>query len=48
LGVWRLVVRLRSELVVVTGGIAVWWMTCAHAVGRIDHSDGPRVSCCDA
>ena len=44
---WRLMVRLRSELVVVTRRISVWGMAGAHCVGRIDHSDSP-LSCCDA
>lgn len=47
LWLWWLMVRLRSELVVITRGVAVWWMTCAHVAGRIDHSDRP-LSCCDA
>jgi hypothetical protein len=40
-----LMVRLRCKLVV-TGGVCVWGMACAHAVGRIDQSDSP-LSCCD-
>ena len=38
---WWLLVRLRSELVVITGGIDVWGMSCAHVVGDIDQSDSP-------
>lgn len=40
---WRLMVKLRSELVVVIGGVDVRWMGCVHVVGDIDQSDCPTV-----